>query len=116
MQSNTRTSGRDASAEDGRQTLEITTKGFLGPDHLLSNCLTPSLLLLLLLQVEVVPEALYWYRTNSGSMIRNKLYSVTKALPMRSFLRYGDQALAPAILVAAQQAVEAILAEPAGAP
>lgn len=57
----------------------------------------------------MVPEALYWYRTNSGSMVRNKLYGVTNSLPMRSFLRYGDPALSPAIVLASQQAQEAAI-------
>ncbi|XP_075264052.1 uncharacterized protein LOC142355923, partial [Convolutriloba macropyga] len=60
-------------------------------------------------KVEVVPDALYWYRTNSGSMVRNKLYSVTNSLPMRSFLRYGQPLLSPAIVVAAKQVEDAAL-------
>jgi len=60
-------------------------------------------------KVVVVPEALYWYRTNSGSMVRNKLYGATNSLPMRSFLRYGDPALSPAIVLASQQAQDAAI-------
>lgn len=62
-----------------------------------------------LAQVEVVPEALYWYRTNSGSMIRNKIYAVTKSLPLRSFLAHGSPSISPAIAVAAQQAEDVSL-------
>uniref|UniRef100_A0A061SN83 Glycosyl transferase family 1 n=1 Tax=Tetraselmis sp. GSL018 TaxID=582737 RepID=A0A061SN83_9CHLO len=60
-------------------------------------------------KVEVVPEALYWYRTDSGSMARNKLYSVTKFLPMRSFLKWTSPLVAPAFPVAARQARDASL-------
>jgi hypothetical protein len=46
-------------------------------------------------RLEVVPRALYWYRTNSQSMLRSALFSVNNQQYLRPYLQQCDPPPSP---------------------